>query len=168
VKDSTQESPRILEDSAFMDEFQTGSVRSLSRRTECANGTRSGRTGRDEVASRVEAGEVAVAQECLVAEGNGVTVLVDITESEATVSIHRECTSHECQRKWRKYMFENKFGGVTGIHNGAEDVESCVQGLLGTDIIHNNDTQIIEVAWSCKLGRPDRMVLAPHVFGIGA
>jgi hypothetical protein len=99
VKDSTQEGPGVIEVSQLTDKFQTGSVRSLSRRREQANGTCSGDTGHDEVASMIEAGEVSTAQECLVVECNGVAVLVDITESQATVNSHQECTAHECQRK---------------------------------------------------------------------
>jgi hypothetical protein len=77
VEYATQVGPGVAEDSQFLDKLQTGSVCSFGCRREHANGTCSGDTGRMEVGTRVEAGEVSVAQECLVAQSNRVAILVD-------------------------------------------------------------------------------------------
>jgi hypothetical protein len=168
AEDSTQERPRVLEVAQFLDKLKAGSVSSFGRGGEIANGMCSRDAGGDEFVSREEGAEVSVAHEGLGSKGDRVTVLVHVTEREAAVSRDRECTTHEGQREGGESVLEYESRGVTGIHNGAEDGKGDSEGRLGTDVVHNNDTEIIEVTDSSEVGRPDRVSHAPSVLGVGA
>jgi hypothetical protein len=127
----------------------------------------SGGAGGDESASRDVGEEVSVAHESLGSKSDAFTVLVHVTKSEAAVSRDGECTTHEGQRKGRESVLEYELRRVTGIDNGAEDVEGESEGLLGTEVEGNNNAQVVEIADGSEMGGPDRMSHVPPVFSVG-
>jgi hypothetical protein len=167
AKDSKQEGPGVLKVAKFLDELEAGSVSSIRRGGEFANVMCSGDTGGDESITREEGEKMSVAHEGLDTKHNTITVLVHIRKGEMTVSRDRECTTHEGQRERRKSVLKYELSRVTGIDNGAEDVEGVSKGQLRADVEDNNDAQIVEVADSSEMGRPDRVSHVPFVFSVG-
>jgi hypothetical protein len=167
MKNSPKEMPRVPKIAKFLDKLKAGSVRSIGRDREMANGMCSGDTGSDELGSREERGEVSVAYEGLGTKSDRITVLVHVSKSEVAVSRDSECTTHEGQRGRRKRILEKQLRRVTGIDNGVEDGEGVEQGVSETEIEDNNDANIIEVADGSKMGGPVWVSRVPSVFSVG-